>query len=98
MVQYLNNYYTMKYYDNISWCNIREGKGKLGAYAMKRVTAGAHLPRPWLFEPAKLPDDRPNFGATEFSDLSENSGPVRIFSYSIHKPHDGLWLIKTVSL
>ena len=33
-------------------------KGKLGTYAMKRVTAGAHLPTPWLFEPAKRPDDR----------------------------------------
>ena len=27
-------------------------KGKLGANAMKRVAAGAHLPTPWLFEPA----------------------------------------------
>ena len=27
-----------------------EGKGKLGAYAMKRVTAGALFPTPWLFE------------------------------------------------
>ena len=25
---------------------------------MKRVAAGAHLPTPWLFEPAKHPDDR----------------------------------------
>ena len=25
---------------------------------MKRVAAGAHLPTPWLFEPAKRPDDR----------------------------------------
>ena len=33
-------------------------KEKLGAYAMKRVAAGAHLPTSWLFEPAKLPDDR----------------------------------------
>ena len=24
---------------------------------MKRVAAGAHLPTPWLFEPAKRPDD-----------------------------------------
>ena len=35
-----------------------EKKGKLGAYAMKRVAAGAYLPTPWLFEPAKRPDDR----------------------------------------
>ena len=33
-------------------------KGKLGANAMKRVIAGAHLPTPWLFEPAKRPDTR----------------------------------------
>ena len=28
---------------------------------MKRVAAGAHLPTPWLFEPAKLPDDRADY-------------------------------------
>ena len=28
-------------------------KGKLGAYAMKRVAASAHLPTPGLFESAK---------------------------------------------
>ena len=27
-------------------------KGKLGAYAMKRVAAGAYHPTPWLFERA----------------------------------------------
>ena len=31
---------------------------KLGTYVMKRVAAGAHLPTPWLFGPAKRPDDR----------------------------------------
>ena len=30
-------------------------KEKLGAYAMKRVAAGVHLPTPWLFEPSKHP-------------------------------------------
>ena len=34
------------------------GKGKMGAYAMKRVAAGAHLPTPWLFVAAKRPDDK----------------------------------------
>ena len=29
----------------------------LGANAMKRVAAGAHLPTPWLFEPAKRPNE-----------------------------------------
>ena len=38
-----------------------EEKGKLGAYAMKRVAAGAHLPTPWLFEPTKRPDDRADY-------------------------------------
>ena len=33
--------------------------GRLGVYAMERVAAGAHTPTPWLFEPAKRPDDRP---------------------------------------
>ena len=39
----------------------KEGKGKLGAYAMERVAAGAHLPDSWLFEPAKRPDDRADY-------------------------------------
>ena len=30
---------------------------KLGGYAMKRVSAGAHLPTPRLFEPGKRPDN-----------------------------------------
>ena len=37
------------------------GEGKNGSWwanAMKRVAAGAHLPTPWIFEPAKHPDDR----------------------------------------
>ena len=33
-------------------------QGKLGAKAMKRVAAGAHLPTPWHFKPAKRPDGR----------------------------------------
>ena len=28
---------------------------------MKGVAAGAHLPTPWLFEPAKRPDDRADY-------------------------------------
>ena len=34
---------------------------KLGTYAMKRVAAGAHLPTPWLFELAELPNDRADY-------------------------------------
>ena len=42
--------------------NFPEGKeGKLGTNAMKRVAAGAHLPTPWLFEPAERPDDRADY-------------------------------------
>ena len=33
-------------------------KGKLRANDMKHVATGAHLPTPWLFEPAKRPNDR----------------------------------------
>ena len=36
-------------------------EGKLGTNAIKRVAAGAHLPTPWLFEPAKCPDDRADY-------------------------------------
>ena len=36
-------------------------KGKLGAYAMKRVAADAHLPIPCLFDPAKCSDDRADY-------------------------------------
>ena len=35
----------------------------MDAYAMKRVAAGAHLPTPWFFEPAKRPDDRADYTA-----------------------------------
>ena len=28
---------------------------------MKRVAAGAHLPTPWLFEPAERPGDRADY-------------------------------------
>ena len=36
-------------------------RGKFGACAMKRVAAGAHLPAPWRFEPAKRPDDKTDY-------------------------------------
>ena len=39
----------------------KERKGKLGAYAMKRVAAGADLPIPWFCEPAKRRDDRADY-------------------------------------
>ena len=41
---------------------IKKGiKGNLGANAMKRVAAGAHLSTPRLFEPADCPDDRAGY-------------------------------------
>ena len=36
-------------------------EGKLGAYAMQRVAAGAHLPTPRLFEPAQRLDDKADY-------------------------------------
>ena len=45
-------------------------KDKLGAYAIKRVAAGAHLPTHvmWHFDPAKRPDDRVNGWLNEKTD------------------------------
>ena len=40
--------------------SVRRRNRKSGAYAMKRVAAGAHLPTR-LFEPAKRPDDRGDY-------------------------------------
>ena len=36
---------------------VRKREEMLGAYGIKRVAAGAHLPTPLIFEPAKRPDD-----------------------------------------
>ena len=41
---------------------------------MERVAAGAHLPTPWLFEPAKRPDDKTNYCLNSFSLGPLNSG------------------------
>ena len=35
--------------------------GNMVAFAMRRVAAGAHLPTPWLYEPAERPDDRADY-------------------------------------
>ena len=40
---------------------IEQSKRKLGAHAMKRIAAGAHLSTPWLFESAKRPDNRADY-------------------------------------
>ena len=36
-------------------------KKEVGAYAIKRVAGGAHLPTPWLFEPAKCPTNKADY-------------------------------------
>ena len=36
-------------------------EGKSGVYAIMCVVAGAHLPIPWIFEPAKHQDDRADY-------------------------------------
>ena len=46
---------------NESWSSYSWRKVKLGAHAIKRVAAGAHLQTPWLFELAKRPDDRADY-------------------------------------
>ena len=41
---------------------------------MKRVAAGTHLPSPWLFEPAKRPDDTADYCLDcSFSSSSANT-------------------------
>ena len=52
--------YILEYVTGI-YAKRRKGKGNLGAYAMKRVAAGAHLPTLWLFEPAKRQDNRADY-------------------------------------
>ena len=46
---------------SVSIANILEGMKRKDERAMKRVAAGTYLPTPWLFEPAKHPDDRPDY-------------------------------------
>ena len=50
-----------------------KGKRKLGAYGRGRIAAGAHLPTPWLFEPAKHPDDRADYCVTAVSSPSAST-------------------------
>ena len=52
-------------------------KGNLGSYAMKLVAAGAHIPTPWLFEPAKCPDDRADYCLGEKND--SKIAPIKTF-------------------
>ena len=42
-------------------CHHPLGNRKFGTYTMKRVAAGALLPTPWLFDPAKRSDDRADY-------------------------------------
>ena len=36
-------------------------KMKVGVYSLNGVTAGAHLPTPWLYEPANRPGDKADY-------------------------------------
>ena len=56
-------------------------KGKLGANAMKRVAAGAHLPTPWLFEPAKCLDNTADY-CLDCSFLPQLQGCKEWFNHS----------------
>ena len=61
--------------------HLERKKGKLGAYAIKRVAAGAHLPTPWLCEPTKRPDDRADY-CLDCSFLTLRKHRVETFSKS----------------
>ena len=66
-----------------------EGKGKLGAHAMKRVAAGVHLPTPRLFELAKRPDDRADYCLDERIYRPPNAhgifGFIRMFIFRLFR-------------
>ena len=55
-------------------------KVKLETYAMKRVAAGVHHPTPWLFEPAKRPDDRADY-CLDCSFLPQWKNRVLVFTF-----------------
>ena len=59
---------------------------------MKRVAAGAHLPSPWLFEPAKRPDDRTDyFPGCSFLQLCEHQLLVFTVEWTGARPMGELW-------
>ena len=64
---------------------------ELVVYAIKRVAAGAHVPTPRFFEPAKRPDDRADFcmdcsflpsASTRYSFLKLNGVGRALWAYS----------------
>ena len=57
--------------------SLEVGKRKVGTKAMKRIAAGADLPTPWLFEPAKRPDDRADYCTTAWIAVSSPSARAR---------------------
>ena len=60
---------------------------------MKRVAAGAHLPTPWLFEPAKRPDDRADY-CLDCSFLPQWKHRVLVFTLE-WRVHNRVRLYKT---
>ena len=64
---------------------------------MKRVAAGAHLQTPWLFEPAKRPDDKADY-CLNCSILPQCKHHVLIFTLEWSGPlrHTGTALVRKV--
>ena len=60
---------------------------------MKRVAAGAHLPYPWLFEPAKRPDDiEPTTAGTAVSFPSASTSHTFLqFGWTEARPWGEQW-------
>ena len=71
----------------VSYSQILEKK--LKTYAINRVAAGARLPKPWLFEPAKRPADRADYslGCSFLPSANTNS-----FSHLSGVRKNGEWL------
>ena len=61
---------------------------------MERVAAGAHLSTPWLFEPAKRPNDRADF-CLDCSFLPKWKHRVLVFTldWSGARPMGEQWLV-----
>ena len=59
--------------------------GKLEANAMKRGAAGAHLPTPWLFEPAKCPDDRADYYLVHTGPSINQYGALALSDYNVER-------------
>ena len=68
-------------FNSVIWSQLK-WKEKLGSYAMKGVAAGAHLPTPRLFEPAKRPDDTADY-CLEPTTTKERKKVVFFFDFPV---------------